>query len=82
MTMTLNLSSSVLDGGMSLILPSPKVIDNYVLYRVCPGEHIADTLLWAAMTAILATFDILPAVDPTTGCAVVTEPRFSTGTAR
>ncbi|KAJ8501509.1 hypothetical protein ONZ45_g12126 [Pleurotus djamor] len=31
--------------------------------RVCPGRHLAESLLWLSLASILTVFDILPAVD-------------------
>ncbi|KAH7906011.1 cytochrome P450-like protein [Hygrophoropsis aurantiaca] len=31
--------------------------------RICPGRHLADASLWAAMVSILATFSILRPID-------------------
>jgi cytochrome P450 len=50
--------------------------------HTCPGEYLADAMLWCAMAYILATFDILPPIDPVTGDALKLEPKFSTGTVR
>jgi cytochrome P450 len=50
--------------------------------RACPGEHLADAVLWCAMVYILATFDILPPIDPVSGEVLTLNPQFSTGLGR
>ena len=50
--------------------------------RTCPGEYLADAVLWCAMAHILATFDILPPVNPINGEVLTLNPEFSTGTIR
>jgi cytochrome P450 len=50
--------------------------------RICPGEHLADAMLWTAMAFALATFDILPPIDPKTGVATVPKAAFTSGGSR
>jgi cytochrome P450 len=50
--------------------------------RVCPGEYLADAILWTAMTSILANYDILPEIDGTTREPVVPEEKFTSGSLR
>ena len=50
--------------------------------RICPGEYIADAMLWTAITFILSTFDILPPLDPDSGEAVMPIAAFTAGTSR
>ena len=50
--------------------------------RVCPGEHLADAIIWIAITSILANFDVLPVVDGVSGEAVMPEMKFTSGSLR
>jgi hypothetical protein len=34
-----------------------------MIYRVCPGQEIAVTLLWIEIASLLAVFDFAPAKD-------------------
>ena len=49
--------------------------------RVCPGEHVADAMLWTAVASILATFDIKPLPDPL-GTFLLPDVKFTNGTTR
>ena len=49
--------------------------------RACPGRHFADASLWLTMASVLATFDILPALDEQ-GRELLPEVAFTSGTAR
>ena len=40
-----------------------------LFFRVCPGKYLADSTLWLAAANVLALFDILPYIDPSTGGA-------------
>ena len=46
-----------------------KILAQYCLTpnSICPGRYFADDLVWFAITSVLSVFDILPAIDPTTG---------------
>ena len=37
------------------------------LSRICPGRFLADANIWLIIANVLAVFDILPAIDPSTG---------------
>ena len=50
--------------------------------RTCPGEHMADAMLWTVITYILAVFDINPPLDPITGKPDIPEVKFTGGTTR
>ena len=41
--------------------------------RICPGRFIADANIWLVIANVLTVFDILPAIDPTTGEEILPE---------
>ena len=47
--------------------------------RICPGLHLADSTIWLTIACVLASFDILPPVDPKTGDVMVPEGKFVSG---
>lgn len=49
--------------------------------RICPGEHVADDILWTAVAFILATFNITPPLDPL-GKPILPSVKFTNGTTR
>ena len=41
--------------------------------RICPGRFIADANIWLVIANVLSAFDILPAIDSTTGEEILPE---------
>ena len=52
------------------------------MYRACPGMHLADAAVWLGLASILASFDILPPINPETGKEEMPEERFASGFTR
>ena len=71
--------SMVFGFGRRLVLNSTSIphLCRAKLYfrRQCPGRYYADTELWLTIACVLATFDILPALDQD-GKDIVPVPEF------
>ena len=44
--------------------------------------HLADAAIWLGLASILASFEILPPINPETGKEEMPEERFTTGFVR
>lgn len=49
--------------------------DVHILFRICPGSHVARSALYISAASILSLFDILPAVGAD-GRPIHVEPEF------
>ncbi len=52
-----------------------------LIFRICPGIHFADQMLWFTMVMLLATTRILPAKDPD-GNDIMPKAEYSGGMVR
>ena len=66
--------SSALDEGRLDALYLSRKARSLIVFRACPGRFFADASIWLTIANVLAAFEILPPLDPSTGNEVL--PKF------
>lgn len=72
---------SVLGEGKTSFKNPVYTIDNHHRCRICPGIHLGDNSLWIVIASVLATMNILKAVD-SDGQEITPDGSFTSGITR